>query len=276
MAKQPGGPIGVPGGSTPDRLDEDRLARVLGRPLPRRDFLRLAAAGGASAGLAAFLAACGSGAATAAPSSGGAAIPSAATGASPSISAVASPGRSIKIGYVSPTTGPLAGFGEADGYILGDLAATFASKVVIGGVTHPIEVIAKDTQSSPDTAAQVAGSLILDDKIDLMVVASTPETTNPVSDQCEANGVPCISTVAPWQPWFFARQADPANPKPFDWTYHFFWGLEDIIAVYINMWDGVSTNKSVGGLLPERRRRQRLGRSHQRVPARPSPPPGTR
>ena len=27
----------------------------------------------------------------------------------------------------------------------------------------------------------------------------------PVSDQCEANGVPCISTVAPWQPWFFGR-----------------------------------------------------------------------
>ena len=32
------------------------------------------------------------------------------------------------------------------------------------------------------------------------LAAVTPETTNPVSDQCEANGVPCISTVAPWQP----------------------------------------------------------------------------
>ena len=73
MAKQPGGPIGVPGGSTPDPFDEDRLARVLGRPLPRRDFLRLTGFAGTSAGLAAFLAACGSGGSSAAPSSGGAA-----------------------------------------------------------------------------------------------------------------------------------------------------------------------------------------------------------
>src|SRR5439155_26312973 len=88
------------------------------------------------------------------------------------------------------------------------------------------------------------------DGVDLMVVASTPETTNPVSDQCEANGVPCISTVAPWQPWFVGRQADPANPKPFSYTYHFFWGLEDIEAVFLDMWESMPTNKVVGGLFP--------------------------
>jgi branched-chain amino acid transport system substrate-binding protein len=56
--------------------------------------------------------------------------------------------------------------------------------------------------------------------------------------------------VAPWQPWFLARQKDPAHPVPFNWTYHFFWGLEDVIAVYLDMWSGVSTNKTVGGLFP--------------------------
>ena len=84
-----------------------------------------------------------------------------------------------------------------------------------------------------------------------MLVESTPETTNPVADDCEANGVPCLSTVAPWQPWFFARQADPAAPKDFAWTYHFFWGLEDIIAVFLDMWSQVPTNKKVGGALAE-------------------------
>jgi branched-chain amino acid transport system substrate-binding protein len=79
-----------------------------------------------------------------------------------------------------------------------------------------------------------------------MLVASTPETTNPVSDQCELNGVPCISTVAPWQPWFFTRNGDPK--KGFDWTYHFFWGLEDVIAAYTTMWAAVPTNKMVVGL----------------------------
>jgi branched-chain amino acid transport system substrate-binding protein len=90
--------------------------------------------------------------------------------------------------------------------------------------------------------------LILKDNIDLMVVASTPETTNPVSDQCEANGIPCISTMAPWQPWFFGRNGDPATG--FQWTYHFFWGLEDIIQVFVNLWDAQETNKVVGAMWP--------------------------
>jgi branched-chain amino acid transport system ATP-binding protein len=32
-----------------------------------------------------------------------------------------------------------------------------------------------------------------------MLTTSTPETVNPVSDACEATGVPCISTVVPWE-----------------------------------------------------------------------------
>jgi branched-chain amino acid transport system substrate-binding protein len=232
-----------------DRMDRDSTPGGMATPLDRRDFLRLTALGGVAVGVGSFLAACGSGTGTPVPatSTPAAGTPAAAT---PTPAAAATPGRTIKIGYVSPRTGPLAGFGEADEFILNDLKATFASKVVIGGVVHPVQVISKDTQSSPDTAAQVASSLILTDRVDLIVVASTPETTNPVADQCEANGVPCISTVAPWQPYFLARQKDPANPKPFDWTYHFFWGLEDIIAVYMDMWNGVSTNKKVGGLFP--------------------------
>ena len=120
--------------------------------------------------------------------------------------------------------------------------------------THPVEVVVKDSQSNPNRAAQVAKELIVQDKIDLMLVASTPETTNPVSTQCEIEEVPCISTMAPWQPWFIGRQANPAGGppawKPFNYTYHYFWGLEDVIAVFTNMWNQVPTNKSVGGLFP--------------------------
>lgn len=160
----------------------------------------------------------------------------------------ATAGREIKIGYVSPQTGPLAGFGEADQFIIDGAMAAFASDLTIGGASHPIKILAKDSQSDPNRAAEVAGDLILSDGVDLMLVASTPETTNPVSDQCEANGVPCISTVAPWQPYFFGRNGDPA--VGFNWTYHFFWGLEDIIAVFQDMWSQVDNNKVVGGLWP--------------------------
>ena len=123
----------------------------------------------------------------------------------------------------------------------------------IGGETYPVEIIVRDSQSNPNRAAEVAKELIVSDKIDLMTVASTPETTNPVSTQCEIEEVPCISTVAPWQPYFIGRQANPGDPKtwkPFDSTFHFFWGLEDIIAAYTNMWAQVDTNKVVGGLFP--------------------------
>jgi branched-chain amino acid transport system substrate-binding protein len=84
--------------------------------------------------------------------------------------------------------------------------------------------------------------------VDLVLVASTPETTNPVSDQCELAGKPCISTVAPWQPWFFTRGGNPA--KGFEWTYHFFWGLEDLIGVFSDIWSSIPTSKVVGALWP--------------------------
>ena len=151
---------------------------------------------------------------------------------------------------MSPQTGPLAGFGEADKFVFGGVTAALKDGIRVGDALHPIQIIYKDSQSDPNRAASVAGELITGEKIDLMMVESTPETTNPVADQCEANGVPCLSTVAPWQPFFFGRQADPATPKEFAWTYHFFWGLEDIIAVFLDMWSQVTTNKKVGGLWP--------------------------
>ncbi len=156
--------------------------------------------------------------------------------------------RDIKIGYVSPRTGPLAGFGEADDFIIGGLEKRFKEGVAIGSARHPIKLLVRDSQSNPNRAAEVASELILSGKIDLMLVASTPETTNPVGDQCELNEVPCISSMAPWQPWFFGRGGDPK--KGFKWTYHFFWGLEDIIDVFTDMWQTVPSNKKIGALWP--------------------------
>ena len=99
--------------------------------------------------------------------------------------------------------------------------AQWVDGITVAGTVHPIEIVTRDTQSDPVVAGQVAEELILDEAIDLMLVASTPETTNPVADQCEINGIPCVSTVAPWQPWFFGRAGDPADG--FTWTYHYFW-----------------------------------------------------
>jgi branched-chain amino acid transport system substrate-binding protein len=160
-----------------------------------------------------------------------------------------SSGRAIKIGYVSPQTGPLAPFGEADGFVQAEMKKVFESGITVAGTSHPVEIVVKDSQSDPNRAADVAADLILQDNIDLMLVASTPETTNPVSDQCEINGIPCISTVAPWQPWYF-RNPEAAQGSGYQWTYHFFWGLEDIIGVFTELWGSLETNKVVGGMWP--------------------------
>jgi branched-chain amino acid transport system substrate-binding protein len=177
---------------------------------------------------------------------GGATLVAGASGLG--VPAFAQSGRKIKIGYVSPQTGPLAAFGEGDKFVLAGVMEALKGGIKIGNTVYPVEIIVKDSQSNPNRAAEVAGDLILKDKIDLMVVASTPETTNPVSDQCELNEVPCISSVAPWQPWFFGRGGKPE--QGFNWTYHFFWGLEDIIAVFTAMWGSLPTDKKVGGLFP--------------------------
>jgi branched-chain amino acid transport system substrate-binding protein len=154
-------------------------------------------------------------------------------------------GAKIRIGYVSPQSGPLAGFAESDAYNIESFLAT--------DVGQNFEVIVKDSQSDPNRAAAVAKELIVDDEVNLMIVASTPETTNPVATTCEAEGMPVISTKAPWQPWFIGQQGNPGDPaswKPFDFAFHYFWGLEDVISVFLNMWNQLETNKQVGGLFP--------------------------
>src|SRR5437870_11535268 len=153
-----------------------------------------------------------------------------------------------KSGHVGAKTGPLAGFGEADGFILEQVRGILATGLQSGGRSYQVQIISKDSQSSGSRAAEVASELILGDKIDLIVASATPDTTNPVADQAEVNEVPCITTNCPWQPYFFGRKGDPA--KGFTWTYHFFWGLEDVIAAFLALWDSAPTNKAVGGLFP--------------------------
>lgn len=156
--------------------------------------------------------------------------------------------KAIKIGFVTPSSGPLAGFAESDNFILGQVRNVIGNGIAANGRTYPVQIIVKDSQSSANRAAEVASELILGEKVNLITAIATPDTTNPVADQAEANEVPCLTTNCPWQPYFFGRKGDPA--KGFDWTYHFFWGLEDVIASFVSLWNSVPTNKSIGGLFP--------------------------
>ncbi len=215
---------------------EDKIRKTtetgIKTPLSRRDFLKTAGATGlalgATGGLGGVLAACGS---------------------SDDAASSDGEGREIKIGFVSPLTGPLAAFGEADQFCVDQWSEAVADGLATAdGAVHPINFIIKDSQSDSNRAATVAGDLINNDAIDIMMVASTPDTVPPVADQCEAFGVPCVSNDCPWQAYFFGRGGDPENP--FKWTYHSFWGSESAAAVFMSMWDSFPTNKKIGVMWP--------------------------
>ncbi len=157
----------------------------------------------------------------------------------------------LKVGFISPLTGPLASFGESDPFILKLVHAALAKGVEIGGKTYGVEIIDKDTQSDPSRSGQLAKELINQNKVDLMLSTSTPETVNPVADACEAAGVPSLSTIMPWEAFYFGRGAKPGAPSPFKWSFLFSFGVADFLKCYASQWSGpVKTNKKVGALLP--------------------------
>jgi branched-chain amino acid transport system substrate-binding protein len=157
-------------------------------------------------------------------------------------------GQTIKIGYVSPKTGPLAVFGESNDYVFRVVREAVAGGLQIGGKTYSVEIVEGDTQSNAARAAQVAAELITQRGVDIMLASSTPDTTNPVSDQCEAAKIPCIATICPWEMWFYKRGG--SDTKSFEYTYLYFIGTQTEADSFARLWDRVPGSHVVGGLWP--------------------------
>lgn len=156
--------------------------------------------------------------------------------------------RTVKLGLVVPQTGPLAIFSEQVPFVLEQVRKATGGKVTVGGASYPLEILVRDSQSNPNRAAEVAKDLIVKDKVDILLACATPETVNPVADQAELAGVPCLSNDAPLEPYFFGRNGDPK--KGFDWTYHFFFSAANLAETYFAGWDSLPTNKVIGALWP--------------------------
>ncbi|MDA8249448.1 MAG: ABC transporter substrate-binding protein [Rhodospirillales bacterium] len=156
----------------------------------------------------------------------------------------------LKIGFVSPRSGALAGFGETDGYVLDLARKALANGLDVNGRHYAVQILDRDTQSDPARAGQLAKSLINDAGVDLMLSVSTPEVVNPVADACEAAGVPSISTVTPWESFYFGRGAKPGQPSPFRWTYLFSFGTRQFAETYLSEWSLLPTNKRVAVMYP--------------------------
>jgi branched-chain amino acid transport system substrate-binding protein len=169
----------------------------------------------------------------------------------------------IKIGYVTPSTGALADFAGPDKFVLSLVrqASQFAKGMTIGGTKYKIQIIVKDSQSSPTIASQVTQQLIQQNGVDMVLTSSAPETTIPVSAVCEGAGVPCLSTVCPWEAWWggvksgnsIGSHGEAVGTSP---TYcsMFFFGVPEFVECFLPMWNKVqkqtNANRVYAGMFP--------------------------
>jgi branched-chain amino acid transport system substrate-binding protein len=233
--------------------EDEQTGALQGKKVSRREFLKIAgiagAAVGAGAGLGGLVAACGGTTTTTTaattPTTSSAATGTTAAGSTTTVISSAEAGAPIKIGFITPKTGGLAAFGTSDGYTVDRFTEYVGDGQVLGDQKkHAITVSVADTQSDSNRAGTVASDLI-GGGIQLMCVASGPDTVNPVAAQCEANSVPCLCCDNPWQAFIGA-----APTGGYKWSYLFFFGIEDFVANYAKVWVQLDTNKVLGGMWP--------------------------
>jgi len=141
-------------------------------------------------------------------------------------------GNPIKIGYVNPSTGALAGNGEGCEWVVAQIESyvnDLMGGIEVDGETRPIKVIVYDSTSDQQTAADMASKLCVEDEVDLIVAIQTPETAIPVEAQAEINEVPCIGIQAPVDPCAMASDVH-------DWTVHAFWTIDNIYEAHKALW----------------------------------------
>ena len=86
---------------------------------------------------------------------------------------VARAAGTIKVGVVTPATGPLAQFGAADGWTIDKVKKLLANGLDTASGKFNVEILVRDGQSDPNKAAEVAGDLILNEGVHLIMPTST-------------------------------------------------------------------------------------------------------
>jgi len=151
--------------------------------------------------------------------------------------------ETLRIGFVGALSGIRASFGASTSHTIEEVRQALAGGLDIGGKHYAVEIIVKDNQSTPTRSLQVGNELILRDQPDIILV-SDAEGGTAIGAISDARKVPTLSTMGPWQAWAFSRRYDPAVGFPY--TFHFFFGVDELGTLYPKMWDTMATNKKVG------------------------------
>ncbi len=146
----------------------------------------------------------------------------------------ASSGDTIKIGYVNPTTGSLAGNGEGCQWVVDQITDYVDSigGIEVDGEKKGIEVIVYDSESDSSKCSELAQKLIEEDDVDLMVAIQTPETVIPVASTAERYGVPCVAIQAPVDP----VAANVAGGTETEWVFEAFWTIDKVYECHSALW----------------------------------------
>jgi len=143
-------------------------------------------------------------------------------------------GGVIKIGYVNPTTGALAGNGEGVDWLVAEMenyVNNTLGGIEVDGTKKTIDVIVYDSGSDSAKCGELAAKLCDEDEVDMIIAIQTPETVIPVVNTAENYGVPCIAIQAPVNP--VAGNLAVAEGK---WTVHAFWTIEKVYEQYKALW----------------------------------------
>jgi branched-chain amino acid transport system substrate-binding protein len=154
-------------------------------------------------------------------------------------------GHALTIGVVAPQSGRLAKLGDPLLFAM-NLVRPKLRHISNNGRHYDVRLVCRDSQSEPDAARQATTELIRDEHADVIVTLAGTQVLPAVADTCEALKTPCVSSTFPWQVYYFGRGA--TRQQPFHWTYHFCWGLDDIAAVFAEMWETLGPGQKVGCL----------------------------
>ncbi len=148
----------------------------------------------------------------------------------------------VRVGFVYPKTGDLASFGEYTEewtkYVV-DQANELG--ITIDGKKAKISLITADSMSDPKEARKAARQLIKEKNIDIMITSKTADTTVPVSEICEKEGIVCLSVDTPDEAW-------AVNTHKY--SFHAGFDISEELNCFMDAWKQTDTNMRVGIMHP--------------------------
>ena len=150
----------------------------------------------------------------------------------------------IKIGYVNPQTGALAGNGEGAQWVIDQMTKWVADNggITIDGQQYGLDVRYYDSASDSSQAAEYAQKLCEEDDVDLMIAIQTPETVIPVAGVAERYGVPCVAIQAPVNP----VAGNVAGGTKTEWVFEAFWTIEKVYEAHKALWTAAGYGPNTG------------------------------